>query len=267
VNGLHALQLRLQRAVLASSATALTELVGDERADAKTRLAVYRHGYRIRLRDALAGEFPTLACLAGRRFAPLLDRYIDACPSEHYNLRWHGAGLAAFLRYAQPWRGRPAFADAAALDWAISTCFDAADEPAIDAGELASIAPESWADLQLVPQNHLQWLTLESNVDAFRAAADRAAARPRLRHLQSRSLIVWRQATTVRYRPLDAAETALLAAAARGEPFSALCEIAATRWPPRRTIGRLSSMLRGWVDAGLIRELRMAPCAIEGPLA
>lgn len=256
MSGLQALQLRLQRAVMASSAMPLAELVGDERADAKTRLAIYRHGYRARLRDALASEFPALACLAGQRFASILDRYIDACPSEHYNLRWHGAGLAAFLHYAQPWRDRPAFAEAAALDWAISACFDAADEPVIDADELARIAPERWADLRLVTQDHLQWLTLVTNVDAFRSAADRGAARPRLRRGRARPLIVWRHAMTVRYRTLDTAESTLLAAAARGEPFSTLCGIAVACWPHRHAIARLSDTLRGWVGAGLIRELR-----------
>ena len=254
---LQALQLRVQQAVMASSAASPPELAGDAIADAKSRLAIYRHGYRARLREALSNEFPTLASLAGKRFTALLDRYIDACPSEHYNLRWHGAGLAAFLRYALPWRERPAYAEAAELDWAISTCFDAADEPAIDAMSLAGIAPEHWAGLRLLPQQHLQWLELRSNVDAFRHAADQGAARPHLRHRAGpRRLLVWRQDLTVRYRAVGAAETALLEAAARGEPFAALCDIAAGDAPPGQAIARLAAMLRDWVDAGLIRELR-----------
>ncbi|NII72784.1 hypothetical protein FHW84_001350 [Dyella sp. SG562] len=254
---LQALQLRLQRAVMASAATPLAELVGDGIADAKSRLAIYRHGYRARLREALGNEFPTLASVAGRRFSALLDRYIDACPSEHYNLRWHGAGLAAFLRYALPWRDRPAFAEAAELDWAISTCFDAADEPAIGAEALAAVAPQDWAELRLLPQQHLQWLALSTNVDAFRTAVDAAAARPHLRRrARPRRLLVWRQELTVRYRAVEPAEAALLAAATRGEPFAALCELAAADAPPGQAVARLATLLRQWVDAGLLRELK-----------
>lgn len=254
---LQALQLRLQRAVMAARATSLPELVGDDIADAQTRLGIYRHGYRARLGEALSHEFPTLASLAGRRFHGLLERYIDACPSEHYNLRWHGAGMAAFLRYALPWRDRPAFAEAAELDWAISTAFDAADEPVVGADALAAIAPQDWATLRLITPRHLQWLALGTNVDAFRTAADSGAPRPHLRRrAQPRRLVVWRQALTVRYRALDAAEAALLAAAARGEPFATLCEIAASHAPPQQALARLAGLLHGWIEAGLIGSLQ-----------
>lgn len=257
---LQALQQRIQQAVMATVTTAPAELVGDARADARSRLAIYRHGYRARLREALSGEFPGLAYVAGRRFPALLDRYIDACPSEHYNLRWYGAGLAAFLRYALPWRERPVLAEAAALDWAISTCFDAADEAAIDAGALAGVAPEDWARLQLHPPRHLQWLAADTNVDAFRAAADHGRPRPRLRrHAAARSVIVWREGTTVRYRALGQDEHVLLAAVARGATFGALCELAATRWPAEQAVPRLSTFLHGWVEAGLIGSMSLGP--------
>jgi hypothetical protein len=63
---------------------------------------IYRHGYRIRLRDALKNEFTGLQCMVGQRFDALLDTYIDAHPSEHYNIRWYGSGLPSFLDDAIP---------------------------------------------------------------------------------------------------------------------------------------------------------------------
>lgn len=256
---LASLQLRLQQAVMTSDSALPPELVGDERADARSRLAIYRHGYRVRLHEALSGEFPGLGQVAGRRFPVLLDRYIDACPSEHYNLRWYGAGLAAFLGYALPWRGRPALAEAAALDWAISTCFDAADEPAVDAASLAGIAPQDWARLRLHPPSHLQWLSIGANVDSFRAAADQGRPRPRLRrYARARPLIVWRDGTTVRYRALGLDEHALLQAAARGATFAVLCEVAAAHWSEALAIPRLSACLHGWAAAGLIGTWSLA---------
>ena len=123
----------------------------------------------------------------GRRFGSLLDRYVEAHPSGHYNIRWHGAGVAAFLEYGLPWRDRPALGDMARLDWAISTAFDAADEPVLAAADLAGVAADAWANLRLLPQSHLQFLSTHHNVEAFRRAADRNDQRPRLRRGGRRS--------------------------------------------------------------------------------
>ncbi|MFC5742607.1 DNA-binding domain-containing protein [Dyella tabacisoli] len=258
MNTLQTLQQRLLQAVLADNTPRLRELRGDAHADAVTRLAVYRHGYRIRLRDALSTEFPGLRLMVGQRFDAMLDSYVQAHPSGHYNIRWHGAGLAAFLEFSRPWRDKPALADMARLDWAISTVFDAADEPTINAADLADIPAEAWAELCLRPQGHLQILPVTCNVDSFRRAADRQEPRPRMRsYRQPRHLLVWRQALTVHYRPLAEDERQLLNAAMREEPFTALCERLAEYHPPSKALPRMTALLRQWLEAGLIGAYRL----------
>ncbi len=258
MSGLQALQQRMLQAVLADKAPRLRGLCGDVLADASSRMDVYRQGYRIRLRDALALEFPGLRLLAGRDFERLLKSYVAAHPSGHYNIRWHGAGLAAFLEYGLPWRERPALAEMARLDWAISTAFDAVDEAPVDPAELASVPAEAWADLHLRPQAHLQILSGVCNVEAFRRAADRELARPRLRrYRRSRHLLVWRQALAVRYRLIEDDERMVLAAAMRDESFALLCDRLAEHHDPSAAMPRMAGILRGWLEDGVLAGWRL----------
>jgi hypothetical protein len=251
-------QQDLQRAVLATRPIPLPELCGDERANIAERLEIYRHGYRIRLREALAIEFPGLRLLAGRRFQSLLESYIETHPSHHYNIRWHGAGLAAFLECTSPWRERPPLAELARLDWAISTVFDAADADALAAADLAGIPADAWPQLRLRPLDHLQIVSADCNAEAFRRAADRGARRPHLRrYARLRHLLVWRQALEVRYRPIADDERAVLDGAMQGEPFAQLCERVAAWHASAQAVPRMAALLHQWLDAGLIGSVRL----------
>jgi len=254
VSSLQALQQQMMHAVLGDAATP-SLLRGDSRADADARLDVYRHGYRIRLRDALAVEYPGLALLAGRRFTSLLETYVEAHPSGHYNIRWHGAGLAAFLDYGLPWRDKPELADMARLDWAISTVFDAPDVPVLTAADLGAVPPEAWAGLVLEPQSHLQILATGYNLETFRRAADRGEPRPHLRrHSKARHLLIWRQDLSVHYRQLAADELAVLIDAIAGKPFSSLCERLADFHGEDNALPRMVTLLQGWVASGLLQS-------------
>lgn len=253
MSSLQTIQQQMLQAVLAEKAMPPHIVRGDVIADANSRLAVYRHGYRFRLRDALKSEFTGLQCMVGQRFDTLLDRYIDAHPSEHYNIRWYGAGLAAFLDYARPWRDKPQLAEMTRLDWAISTAFDAADETSMGIAELSGVPPDAWADLRLSLQKNLQVLSCAHNIDAFRRAADRDAKRPRLqRFAQPQQVMVWRQAMTVHYRRLDDDEWQVLGAAIRGEPFASLCERLAEHHDESAATLRMVALLKSWLAAGLI---------------
>lgn len=250
---LQAFQQQMLQAVLADEPLQLQELRSDARADAGNRLAIYRHGYRIRLRDSLATEFPGLRTMMGRRFDAMLDSYIETHPSTHYNIRWHGAGLAAFLGYGLPWRSSAELGDMAKLDWAISTAFDAADEPALAAADLVKVPADTWAHLCLRAQHHLQILAVHSNVDAFRRAADRGEPRPRLRrHTKARYFLVWRQSLAVRYRVVEADELSALGGAMQGESFASLCERLAQFHEPARALPRMAGLLRQWLTEGLL---------------
>ncbi|GAB2590949.1 putative DNA-binding domain-containing protein [Dyella jejuensis] len=257
MNSLRDIQQHMLQAVTHAKAPVLPQIRSDAIADATSRMDVYRHGYRTRLRDALNNEFAGLRCMAGRHFNALLDAYAEAHPSQHYNIRWHGAGLAAFLDRARPWCGKPQLAEMARLDWAISTAFDAADQPTASLAELAAVPPQAWAGLRLEMQDNLQWLDCRYNVDAFRRAADRGEARPRLRRLaRSRYMMIWRHAMTVHYRRLDHDETPVLRAAVQGESFASLCAKLAQVHGEATAAPRMVAWLRTWLDAGLVRGWR-----------
>lgn len=252
MSALRRMQLALADALLIPNAPP-DGLCGDARADPASRLGIYQRGYRIRLREALAAEFPGLALLAGRRLQPLLDAYVQAHPSSHYNIRWHGAVLAAFLEVAAPWRDRPALAHMARLDWAISTAFDSADQAPLPPAALAGVPPDAWADLRLALPGHVQLVSCAANVDAFRRAADRGEARPHVRRLPHvRQILVWRPALDVRYRRLAADEALALQGVLRGETFATLCERQAERYPPDTVLPRMAAWLQQWLADGLL---------------
>jgi hypothetical protein len=248
------LQEQILQAVLADEASPVPELLSDARADATSRLTIYRDGYRVRLRDALISEFPGLSKMMGRRFEGMLESYVGTHPSTHYNIRWHGAGLAAFLRYGLPRRESPELADMASLDWAISTAFDAADEPVLAAADLSDFPADAWANLRLLPQNNLQILALHYNVDAFRRAADHDDKRPRLRRYPKvRYFLIWRDALVVRYRPIVSDELSALHAAIKGESFATLCESLFEFHTPAEALPRMASVLHRWLADGILR--------------
>jgi hypothetical protein len=254
MSSLQILQQQILRAVLAEKAPPLPIIRQDSIANVDSRLAVYRHGYRVRLRDALKNEFTGLHDMAGKRVDTLLDKYITAHPSEHYNIRWYGAGLAAFLDYAHPWRDKPQLAEMARLDWAISVAFDAANEPSASVSDLSAISPDGWPNLRLVLQENLHVLTSRYNTAACRRAADRGDKRPRLRHFdEPRQLLVWRKDTTVHYRQLEDDEWQVLSAAIQGKPFAALCERLACLHGEAAALPRMVTLLQTWLEAGLIR--------------
>lgn len=256
---LQAIQQQMLQAVLAEKSLPPGIVHGDAIADASSRLDVYRHGYRIRLRDALKIEFSGLQCMAGTRFESLLDKYIAAHPSEHYNIRWYGAGLAGFLAYAHPWREKPQLAEMAKLDWAMSTAFDAVDESSIGMADLSAVPPASWAGLRLTLQRNLQVLACTYNTDAFRRAADNDDQRPHLRrYAQPRQVLVWRVATGVHYRRLDDDEWQALGAAIQGETFASLCATLAARHGEAAAMPRMVALLTRWLGAGLIQGWTLA---------
>lgn len=253
---LQAIQQQMLQAVIAERTSPIQTIRSDGIADAASRLDIYRKGYRIRLRDALKSEFAGLQCMVGQRFDTLLDKYIDAHPSEHYNIRWYGSGVAAFLDYTRPWRDKPHMTEMARLDWAISTAFDAANEPSVGIADLSSIPPDAWANLHLSLQENLQILACTHNTDAFRRAADGGAKRPRLhRFVRAHQIMVWRKAMTVHYRKLDDDEWQVLSAAMRGESFTALCETLAQYHDASTAMPRMVTLLQGWLETGLIRSL------------
>jgi hypothetical protein len=150
------------------------------------------------------------------------------------------------------------------MDWALRAAFDAADAPLISRDNLAALPPARWPGLCLVlhpsvAQVPLRW-AVEAAWQTLRMADD--GAEPVLPAPQAlpHSLLVWRRGADTQWRSLDALESALLRAVAAGQPFAALCALAATSADGEDGQAQAAPLVVGalqqWLADGLLSGLR-----------
>ncbi|MGH8540098.1 MAG: HvfC/BufC family peptide modification chaperone [Stenotrophobium sp.] len=238
-----------------------SQIVHSEQIGSDERLQIYADAYRLRLLEVLGNDYNGLKLLAGAgKFERLAYAYIETHPSTQFNARWYGDGLADFLRGHAPWQQEPALTEMAALDWAMSVVFDAADEPAATVDTVAEIPPPAWPGMAPVLQSAQRRLGLHWNSAAFRKAADQQTEPPALAPLDAPAeYLVWRKELAVYYRSLETNEAAALTACASGACFAELCE-ALLQWHDEAEVAmRAAGMLRRWVEDGLIREILLPP--------
>jgi hypothetical protein len=222
--------------------------------NAPRRLRIYYDAYRLRLIEALGGDYETLRAVLGEEaFSSAARAYVQANVSRWRNVRWYGAGLPDFLRDTQPWSERAWLAEIARFEWTLTLAFDAASASSLSAGELAALPSEAWAAVafRVHPSAHL--LRLASNAPALRKALDAGAALPAI-ELRPAAVdwLIWRKGVSVSFRSLPPAERWALEAAQRGETFAALCEGSCAFAPVDEAPGVAAGWLRTWVDDELI---------------
>lgn len=260
MNALTELQRELQAHVLHDDGRAARNVVTTTGADAKRRLGVYAHAYRARLLGVLREDFAGLHALAGGdEFERLMLAYIAATPSPHANVRWYGAGVAAFVRTQASWSARPELAEMAALEWALGLAFDAADDPIVDFAEVAALAPTAWPSLRLRLHASLQRRMLSRDVDTIRRALDRGEAIPSLAELTSpQHWAAWRKDSVVRHRRLEDDEAASLDAVAQGASFAELCARLCEWHAPDAVAARAAVLLRRWIEDQWVTSMDVA---------
>lgn len=229
-------------------------------------LAAYRHAYVARLLAALRDNHEVLARAMGDEAFDALGRaYVAAQPSRTRSIRWFGDGLAAFMRTGGAGAeavAHPAFADLAALDWALRAAFDAADAEPVARERLAMVPADDWPALRFDAHPSLRVLALDWHVEpawrALRSALDAGDPDPALEPPESGAhrVAVWRLGLQTRFRALDAPEAELLEAALGGATFAALGEIAAERWPAEAAARQVALALAQWIDDGFFAGLR-----------
>ncbi|PZP33481.1 MAG: DUF2063 domain-containing protein [Roseateles depolymerans] len=256
--GLHEQQRRLAAAIRDGAEPGDGLLAGDWAAG----LAVYRHAYRARLLAALRDNYTVLArALGDEAFDALGLAYLDAQPSRTPSIRWFGAALADFMAGpAQDLVPHAALVDLARMDWALRQAFDAADEPLLQAGVLAALAPQDWAGLVLRLQPGVQRVALAHAVEpAWRSLREwepeSGDAQPELTppEAHAHELLAWRQGLETRWRSLEPLEAALLAAVAKGLCFADLCEEAARHLgDAEAAAAAVVAALQRWLVDGLL---------------
>ncbi len=235
------------------------EIMGDVRLDAVTRMKIYANAYRLRLIEALEGDFVALKAHVGpERFEGIARAYIDAHPSDHFSLRYYGRHMARFLSGADPYRDEPLLAELATFDWALTDSFDAADSMVATIEDMAKIAPDSWPQLVFVPHASVQRLNLEWNGPAIWKAADKDEPLPSPEKAPHPiGWVMWRQGLQIYFRSLSVDEAFALDALLRGENFSAICEDL-TEWVDAQNVAvHAAGLLKQWLTDGLIKEIKI----------
>ncbi len=258
MNALPRTQRGFQDYLLRRDGPIVAEIEGDVRLDAAARLEIYANAYRLRLIEALDGDFVALKAHVGpERFEEIARAYLDAHPSGHFSLRYFGRHMARFLADTAPYRDDPLLAELARFDWALTDSFDAADSTVATVEDMAKIAPNRWPQLVFVPHTSVQRLNLEWNVPILWKAADRGEPLPPPEKAPYPvGWAMWRQGLQIYFRSLSVDEAFALDALLRGENFGALCE-GLTEWIDAQNVAlHAAGLLKQWLTDGLIKEIK-----------
>jgi hypothetical protein len=218
--------------------------------------AVYHDGFRMRMAEFLANDYPALReAIGDESFEAIIAAYWRAHPSKFRNARWVGAGLPAFLRATPPFAGDRFACGLAALEAAIARSFDAADAVDLSIEALGRIREEDWP--RLCFEFHPSVLTVEATEDALAAyeAVQTEEDVPVGRDGEEVALAVWRQALDVQYRALDALERIALTHAMAGATFGDICTSLAFAAPDRdgaEMARQAGGFLARWFAEGMI---------------
>jgi hypothetical protein len=232
----------------ASSAESL--LKGTGALSASARAGLYAFMYDARIRDVLRADFPKLrAYLGDEAFGALSSAYIARFPSTEPSITHVGRELSGFLRS----QGNVLEAELAALEWARSQVFDAADGtvfPWERVAERASVFPS--LVLRFVPglrvlELSFDVLSLWGRLEEGGPVAASAPAAATGRYLA----VVWRKDFTVYHAPIREDEAEALALAREEAPVSEVCTAFARHEEPNR---RALEVLGGWFHEGWISD-------------
>jgi hypothetical protein len=147
-------------AVLDADAAVPGGLAGKSLASLTRRFGVYRNNVYASLIEVLQGRFPVTARLVGDEFFRAMARlYVEEAPPCSPVPLHYGAGFPEFVASFAPAEGVPYLADMAALEWARSAAYHAADAVPMPLEALEALAPavEHAAHVRLLlhPSLHL----------------------------------------------------------------------------------------------------------------
>ncbi len=138
--------------------------------DESARLEIYRYGYRARLVECLADDYPALQyALGSDAFEALCHEYIQRHPSSAPSLNFYGRHMADFCRReaSAPFALRAFAADLATLEWALVEVLHARMADALSPQALGAIPTAQWAAARLPPSPALRVLRFDYPVSAF----------------------------------------------------------------------------------------------------
>jgi hypothetical protein len=230
------------------------------RAGKAVMLGVYRHAYVARLEEFLANDHEKLRCYMGAaKFSAMARDYVATHPSDQPNARWYARHLPEFLATTLPYRKAPELSELAMLERALNDAFDAPEAPHKTFGDLAAVPPDAIAQAQIVIHPSVRTIAVQTNVTSLWSSIRCGEAPPHPYRLdEPQEVLVWRQGASSRFRLLGQEEAMALAQAREGVAFGVICEMIAMMEGPDSAAVRAAAYLRGWIEAELITDIRLA---------
>lgn len=221
------------------------------------RLAVYAHGYRARLRQALEDVYPALRHLLGEtEFSTLAAAYAARHPSRHYNLSRAGERVPEFLAGWTLTSRLPFLPDLAALERLVSRAFHAPERPPRDLSGLAGLSPGDWEQLRFTFQPSVGVLSSAWPVlDLWQARAQPRDAIDIKVDGRAQAVLVYRQGVEVTCEAIEPSLYALLSRTLEGAPLGEACAHAVAQAPVEPSA--IQAWFTRWGSRGLIAEWRV----------
>lgn len=130
----------------------------------EAQIQVYINGYRYRLFDCVAEDYPALkAYLGEEKFNKLIDAYIEATPSTHFNIARY---TLAFPNFVKEHEDIFAF-ELAVLETQIVQTADLPETDVLTAEDLLQINPENFESTKLQSRKALRLLAFSHPVNSF----------------------------------------------------------------------------------------------------
>jgi hypothetical protein len=223
--------------------------------------AVYHDGFRLRMMEFLANDYPVLrAALGELAFGAMAEAFWRARPSRFRNARWFGGSLPDFLRTTPLYSGNSFVCGVAAIEGALAQSFDAEDAAELPISALAATREEDWPRLQL--GFHPGVVLVETSRAALAAYEAAQTGEASLQSGCAVRLLVWRRDLDVNYRVLEDGEELALVAAMSGAPFDEICSLLAFANPQRpaeKLAMAAGNYLARWFADGMIVAAAPAP--------
>jgi hypothetical protein len=224
------------------------------------RLQIYRRMYPLRMREALAIDFPVSRALLGPKlFARLVDEYVQTHPSTSWTLDHLGRHMVPFVGQHSLGESFPGLRDLVALEQAVCEVFHELDAPVLAPHDLTNVPPEAWPEVRLQCVPALRLLNLNSNANELCKAHSQGQELPEYRPGPS-YVVVWRHQYQTWRRPLEPAAHALLGRLREGAPLGeALEECLRVELEEEGAEGQLFEWFNSWVSEGFFQALQLTP--------
>ncbi|MES9993220.1 MAG: DNA-binding domain-containing protein [Candidatus Thiodiazotropha sp.] len=266
MNNLKQLQNRFQNYLLNPESDIQNSWVSATgRASPGFQLAVYANAYVSRLKEVLKNDYPAAsAAIGGDRFDRLVQGYIHQYPSRYFSLRDFGCSFAAYIKALVEddpcYRDLAWLSELARFEWLLGQAFDAAETELVTEHDLACVPAEHWPLLRFVFSPCMFRIDLEWNVPVlWKALTAEPPLEVEVVPAESGSAwLIWRQDLITRFRSLEYDEQAFLDALLSGVSFNDACEALATRIDVDAVPMRAASLVKGWIQQGLIAEIGYA---------